>query len=133
MSLTRKLNTQTQKTAGLVEHTCKACAQEVEVRASRVQVHPQLYSEFRASLGCIRACLKIQTSKQNTIEYTHLTKRFKMPWTDRQATVCCISEERNQSPAAALAGFTVAACSQDPWFPVWRQRKGLGTGSVALV
>lgn len=56
-----------------------------------------------------------------------------MPWTDRQATVCCISEERNQSAVAALAGFMVAAHSQDPRFPVWRQGKGLGTGSVALV
>lgn len=87
------MNTQTQKTAGLVVHNCKACAQEVEAGASRVQVHPQLYSEFRASLGCIRACLKIQISKQNTGEYTHPTKRFKMPWTDRQQCAAPLKRE----------------------------------------
>lgn len=43
----------------MVTHTCDpSTTQEAEAGKSEVQHHPRLHSEFKASLGCVRPCVK---------------------------------------------------------------------------
>lgn len=42
-------------------HACNLSTLEVEAEKSEVQDHPQLHSEFKASLGYMRSC----QNKQN--------------------------------------------------------------------
>lgn len=45
-------------------HACNSNTQEVEGGGSEVQGHPQLHSEFKASLGYIKPYLKIKRRRK---------------------------------------------------------------------
>lgn len=79
---------------GMVTHTCNLRTWEVEIGRSWVQSCPQLHSEFKASLGYLKPCLKTkqhQIDKQ-TEEFSQCLEIINCP-NDNEVSMFYMSKE----------------------------------------
>lgn len=64
----------------MVAHVCYLSTQEVEVGVSKILGHPQLHSEFKASLGYMRSCNRKIKRKKKREEKNKADQMFGGYW-----------------------------------------------------
>lgn len=88
-------------------HVCNPFTGEVKAEGSKVQGKPQLHKEFKASMGCMRPCLK--TEKKGKKERKNQPRTFPI-----KIQISSISRKKKISLAHWLPSWHVVAAGLWP-------------------